>query len=449
MRKFLFIFTLTLSSMHMSAEERLSLSQCLQMGIERNLSLKTYEGNVVKGKHAISENRAKLLPQINLGAGFNDNFDPAVSVTDGTAYGKLYNVTKTLQYNASASLQLQMPLYSQTALTAVDIAKTLDHLNTLSYEKAREDLIVQISKMYYLAQNTEEQIGIICDNIKRLEELRDITKAFYDNDMALEVDVKRVSVNLENLMVQHDNAKAMLVQQYNMLKYILDYPADADIAVEHATMDIQDMAELSGLNENLYELQMLRQQQTLAEKQQKLVRDGYLPTLSLTGTWAYTAYTDKFKNWFHSGESNHWYQSNGIGLSLRVPVFDGFEKRSKIRKAQVDIDNAKISYENTLKNMRTQYANAVNDQANNQRNFSKQRDNYLLAEDVYKVTSDRYREGIASMTEVLQDEMSMSDAQNNYLTAHYNYQVSNLTLLKLTGQLERLVKGSLNDNGKR
>ena len=35
--------------------------------------------------------------------------------------------------------------------------------------------------------------------------------------------------------------------------------------------------------------------------------------------------------------------------------------------------------------------------------FSKQRDNYLLAEDIYKVTSDRYREGIASMTEVLQD----------------------------------------------
>ena len=72
--------------------------------------------------------------------------------------------------------------------------------------------------------------------------------------------------------------------------------------------------------------------------------------------------------------------------------------------------------------------------------YAKQRDNYLLAEDIYKVTSDRYREGIASMTEVLQDEMSMSDAQNNYLTAHFNYQVSNLTILKLTGQLDRLMK---------
>ena len=127
-------------------------------------------------------------------------------------------------------------------------------------------------------------------------------------------------------------------------------------------------------------------------------------------------------------------------MSRRIPVFDGFEKRSKIRKAQVDIDNARLSYENALKGMQTQYANAVNDLANNKRNFSKQRDNYLLAEEVYKVTSDRYREGITSMTEVLQDEMSMSDAQNNYLTAHFNYQVSNLTLLKLTGQLDKLIK---------
>lgn len=440
MKKTLFTFASILLASQAMAQETLSLAQCLQMGIERNLNLKTYEGNVLKGKHNISENRSRLLPQINIGAALNDNFTPPVSVTDGRAYGKPYNVTKTLQYNSSASLQLQMPLYSQTALTALEISKTLDQLNSLSYEKAREDLIVQISKMYYLAQNTEEQIGIIKDNIKRLEELRDITQAFHDNDMALSVDVKRVNVNLENLSVQYDNAKAMLTQQYNMMKYVIDYPAEKDIAVEKADIEEVNLAALSGLNENLYELQLLRTQQTLAEQQKKLAKSGYLPTLALTGNWTYMAYTDKFKNWFHSGESNHWYKSNGIGISLRIPIFDGLEKRSKIRKAQVDIDNAKFSYENALKGMQTQYANAVNDLANNQRNFSKQRDNYLLAEDIYKVTSDRYREGIASMTEVLQDEMSMSDAQNNYLTAHFNYQVANLTLLKLTGQLEKLTK---------
>mgnify|MGYP000078479548 FL=1 len=48
--------------------------------------------------------------------------------------------------------------------------------------------------------------------------------------MAMEVDVKRVNINLENLKVQHDNAQAMMEQQLNLLKYIIDYPAEERIA---------------------------------------------------------------------------------------------------------------------------------------------------------------------------------------------------------------------------
>lgn len=82
-------------------------------------------------------------------------------------------------------------------------------------------LSLQICKMYYLGQVTAEQIVLVKANIIRLEELKDITQAFYDNGMAMEVDVKRVNINLENLKVQYDNAQAMLEQQLNLLKYII------------------------------------------------------------------------------------------------------------------------------------------------------------------------------------------------------------------------------------
>ena len=232
-------------------------------------------------------------------------------------------------------------------------------------------------------------------NITRLEELRDITQAFYDNGMAMEVDVKRVNINLENLKVQHDNAQAMMEQQLNLLKYIIDYPAEENIALVPVNTEMITPAALTGLSETLYELQLLQSQKQLAEQQKTIV-------------------------------------------SLRIPIFDGLDKRYKMRKATIDIENIKLAQENTRKNLQTQYLNATNDLMNNQRNFKKQKDNYLLAEDVYTVTMDRYREGIASMTEVLQDEMRMSEAQNNYISAHYNYRITNLTLLKLTGQLETL-----------
>lgn len=442
MKQLLVIFTSLCGLVPVKAQDVLTLEECLRLGIENNLSLESSRNEIRKGEHTLSENRAKLLPQINAVAGFNDNFNPPVSVTDGSAYGNPYNVTKTLQYNASAGIQLQMPLYNQTVYTAVDIARTMNELNRLSYEKAREDLILQISKMYYLSQNTAEQIALIKENISRLNELSSITQAFYDNGMAMEVDVKRVNINLENQRVQYDNAQSMLTQQLNLLKYVIDYPADKEIALTPVDTENTTSVSLTGLDNNQYELQLLQSKQKLAEQQRKMIGQGYIPSLSLTGSWMYSAYTDKAKNWFHSGPSNHWYNSSGIGLTLRIPIFDGLDKRAKMKKAKIEIENAKLSYENALKNMQTQYLNATNELMNSQRNFRKQKDNYLLAEDVYQVTTDRYREGIASMTEVLQDEMRMSEAQNNYINAHYNYQVTNLSLLKLTGQLETLFNGN-------
>lgn len=65
-----------------------------------------------------------------------------------------------------------MPLYNQTLYTTVSIAKVMDEMNRLSYEKAREDLILEICKIYYLGQTTTEQITLIKANITRLEELK-------------------------------------------------------------------------------------------------------------------------------------------------------------------------------------------------------------------------------------------------------------------------------------
>lgn len=437
--KKIFLFCIALGTFSaMQAQEMLTLSQCLQMAVDNNLSLQKSRNEIAKGKYSISENQAKLLPQINAVAQLNDNFTPPVSVTDGSAYGKPYNVTKTLQYNASAGLQLQMPLYNQMVYTAIDIAKIADQLNKLSYEKAREDLIMQTAKMYYMAQNTSEQIRLVNDNIKRLEELRDITQAFYDNQMSLEVDLKRVNLNIENLTVQRDNAVAMLEQQYTMLKYVIDYPADKNIKVTDVNPNQIEIVKADGLNVNLYELQLLQQKKKLTQKQIKLAKDGYLPSVSLTVSLMYSAFTDKIEHWIHSGDSNHWYGSNGLGVQLRVPVFDGFEKRSKIRKAKVEAESARIGYEDALKGMQANYVNAVSEVNNSQRNYKKQLDNYVLAQDVYNVTADQYKEGVTSMTAVLQDEMRMSEAMNNYLNAYYRYKVANLSLLKLTGQLEQV-----------
>ncbi|MCM0687074.1 TolC family protein [Barnesiella sp. B2-R-119] len=420
--------------------QAMTLKECIEMGIANNLSLQNKNLNVQKSKYGISENRFKLLPVINAFANFTNSPEPAVSVTDGSKYGTPYNVTKTLRYNANGGLQLQLPLYNQTLYTSIAISELVNRIDLLSYEKAKEDLIVEIGKLYFLGQTTICQLQIIEGNIARLDSLRNITQAFFDNGMAMDVDVKRVEINLENMRIQYHNAQAMLNQQLNLLKYTLDLPSEYEITLTPLNPDITGNVRFNGLSDSLYELQLLDTQTQLLKKQGRIINQGYIPSLNFTSQLAYSAYTDKFKHFFHSHISNKWYESFNFGLSLKIPIFDGLSKHTKKQQANVEYRKAVLQQENTRKQLETQYTNSVSDLMNNQRNYEKQQSNYKLAEEVYLVTTDKYKEGIASMTELLQDELRLTEAQNGYLSAHYNYKIAELNLLKLTQQLDILTQ---------
>lgn len=422
------------------AQQTLTLKECLEMGIERNLQLQQKQNQISRSQMAVSERRASLLPQINGYFNLNDNFQPQTNVAYSKA-GGVFAVSEMMQYNAAGGVQLSMPLYNQSLYTAINVQKLMAELSSMQYDKAREDLIIQIAQLYYLGQMTAEQIRLLDNNVERLTQLRDITAAMSENGMALEVDVQRIDINLKTIKVNRQNSESLLEQQLNTLKYVIDYAPEEQIRLSPIRVDEQPQVVLSGVSELLPELRMLSQQQALQESQIRLIKNGYLPSLSLTGSAGLNTFSDKFSGWLDgSSDHNKWYGNYGLGVSLQIPIFDGFSKKYRIRQAKVDLENARLNLRDTRQNLRKEYLNAVSTLDNNRRNYQEQLENLKLAESVYSVTSDRYREGLAGMTEVLQDEMSIDAAQNTYVSAHYNYRTAALTLLKLTGQLDTLMK---------
>lgn len=447
--KSLLVMMFTIGAIECIAQsDTLTLKRCIEIGIENNLTLQQKQQDIHIAEIGQSENRHKLIPLIQGYANFVHNVERATSVTDGSNLSKLlgvdapYMVGQGLDFQTTGGFQLSMPLYNQTLYTGIQIADKMKDISEASYEKAKEDLTVEISKLYYLAQTTAKQIELIRSNIGRMESLKSITSAFYDNDMALKVDVQRVDINLENLRTQLTNAEAMYEQQLNLLRYTLDFAPDTPILLStlKGYMDYDDSYLLRGLSPDLYELQLLNMQSEVLQKQKKMINQGYLPTLSLVGATQWTAFTDKFENYFHTHPTNKWYNHTYWGLQLNVPIFDGLAKRNKSRKVAAQYTQLQTTIADTEKKLQTQYQNSLNDWHNNIRNAERQRENYRLAESVYLVTSDQYKEGVASMSDLLQDEMRMTEAQNGYISALYKYMVSELSLLKLTGQLNRLTE---------
>ena len=426
----------------------LSLRECVQMAIDRNINVQSIRIDREKSGHKVSETRAALLPKININGNFTDNIEKAVTLLPGEIVGRpgtSIPAEMGTQFNTSAALSINQVLYNKTALTALKLSKTMEDFSRLSIEKASEELAVEVSKLYYLSLTTTKQKKLVEENIARTKRLGDIIKILVDNGMGKEVDYQRISVNLENLRTHLNNTEATLEQQLNLIRYMLVIPIEESIT-------LTDTAEMSLLSQSFMlksdfsdhiDIQLLESQKEANQLNMKMVTAGYLPTLSFVGQVAYQGYREDFKNYFQSNTENKWYSSSFIGISLSIPVFDSFEKRSKSRQAKLDYQKTVLRIDDTKENFNVNFRNALNNYQNHKINVERQKKNIELAEKVFQETALKYREGLSSMSDVLQDEMGLSSAQSAYLNALYNYKEAELKIMSLNGEIGKLINYKL------
>ncbi len=422
----------------------LSLKDCVRQAVEKNINVVQARQDKLKSGYKIEETRAVLLPQISGSGAFQDNLKLPVTMLSGDLLGQPGTVIPLemgVQYNTSVGMGINQVLYNQTALTGLKLAKANDQLNVLGVEKVSENIAQEVAKLYFLAQTSAEQKGIAEKNIARTEKIVDITKMLWDNGMGKMVDYDRINVTLENLHTQLSNTEALHEQQLNMIKYMLGVPNGTTIQLTDSvdTRLLETAPILVDDFSNHIDVQLIEKQKDIAALNQKRINSGYLPSLSFMGQVNYQGQRSDFKNYFNSSPENKWFASSYIGLNLSIPIFDGFDKRSKSRQAKVDYQKITLTLDDTKEKFSVDYKNARNNYYNYQDNVSRQEKNIQLAENVYKETALKYREGLASMSDLLQDEMGLSNAQISFLNALYNFKEAELKIMSLNGEIKQLM----------
>ncbi len=440
------IFLLFLSVGIICAAQAMTLKECIDLGITNNLALINSRIDIAKGTTGVSQNRARLLPVINGAFQFTDYLMQPVNVTTGTLLGNdfpdnpTWQTIRSMQYNVNVGVQLNVPLYNQSIYAAVDVAKTVEQLSLISYEKAVEDLTMQIGKVYYLAQSSLEQIRLTGENITRMQELCSITEAMHEQGVVLEVDLNRAMINLQNLEALKDQFAILYSQQLNMLRFLLDLSPETPLEVERMIDNIE-LFHSPGLSETLPELRLVALQKDLAQRKIGAVKAGYIPTISLTGYAGGLGYQDRFSHFFHTRESSqNWFGNCFIGLNISIPVFDANSKKLQIRQHRYEAEQAQNRIELLRNSINRDYSNALLQIRHNFEVYRTQSQSYRQAQDVYNVTEEQYREGVASMTSILQDEMQLRTAQSACVQAHCQFNLARLDLLRLSGNLSLLTK---------
>lgn len=419
------------------------LKECIRMGIERNLGLKNASIAIEAGRTTVSQARANILPQVNGTLQAGDYLKRPVNMTTSTLLGADFPDTPTwgkvrsMPLTAQGAIQVGVPLYNATIYAAINAAKVVESLNRTAYEKARLDLAVQIAHVYFMAQATLENRYLLDENIERMDSLCRITEALYHSGVVLEIDYTRVDINRKNLIAQRDQVVMLYGQQMNLMRFLLNLDATEPIDVVRMPQDITKLP-IGGLNEQLPELQLIDQKLSLLDKQIHQTQAGYLPSVTLAGQVGYMGFQERFGDFFKGSESN-WFGNAYVGLNVTIPIFDANKRKLQIRQYRHEQEQARNNRLLQYGQLREQYDNAVLQIAQTERMFMTQRENLRQSTDVYGVTEIKYKEGVSSMTELLQDEMRLREAQGNLVSAHYQFNKSQVDLLRLSGNLDEII----------
>ena len=118
--------------------------------------------------------------------------------------------------------------------------------------------------------------------------------------------------------------------------------------------------------------------------------------------------------------SQEWFDYSLLGVSLNVPIFSSFGRRSKTARARIELENAEIKSEDVRQKLLLQSETAKSDYQLSIESFQTAKKNLSLAERIEKKQQIKFFEGLSSSFDLLQAQNQLYTQQNNYVQSMLN-----------------------------
>lgn len=421
---------------------RLSLDDAVNYAWQNSNEMKNAQINIIDAEERIIENRAIGIPKLNGTVDYQRYLQVPVQVLPEpfvdliSALNPGQEVSREaaffLRNNFSAGLNLDALLFDGTYLTALKASRVYRDYVARDYDVKRREVRNQVIDVYLPVLLLAENLEILSKNRGNLEQLLKETRALYEEGFAEQLDVDRLALSLANLQVEQENLERQRDAALNVLKFTLNADQELDFVVEE---DLESLATevapelMSGtLNYQARpEVQYVEKGIELADLNIEQYKMGYYPTLR--GFMSYS----QTRQW-NTEEDAFWAPAAVVGVTLNVPIFDGWDKKAKIERAKLTREINQNQQNTLIRSIELEVTNARAAYTTALKSLEAQQRNLELAERIYNTTQIKYREGVGSSLEVNQAEQSLYTAQGNQIQALYNVAVAKYDLLTALGQ---------------
>ncbi len=441
-------------------DKKWTLQECVQYALENNITVQQTELDLENADIDRLVAEGNFIPSLNASSSISENtglsFNPVTNNPQTTTFlsvtGRI-NVGYTLFDGLRNVRQLQRAKLSKVAAE-------------FNLSKIKDDISLFVANAYL-------DVLLNKENLKVLQAQNDVTKQQIAQTQELVdggvlprgdlLEIKATNASEQQRIVTADNAvKLSLISLAQLLaidNYMMFDIAEGDYGIFGAEiLDKPIGTIIDNAEENRSEIKIAEQNLAIAEKDLQIARGAMYPTLS-----AFFGYDTRFTDATSfiqipdrdnptstqqigfvedTGQSvvgefpntvprevgaapfiEQLYTNDGIGygLSLNIPVFNGFATRANVRRSKVNIKRQEYLLEQTKLDLESTIYQAYTAAKAAKESYQAAQQAIEAQELAYQYAKDRYDVGLTNAFDFSQSKLRYDNAQIELARSKYDY----------------------------
>lgn len=425
------------------------MQRCIDHALENNLSIKQAQLSSALSSEDLLQSRLSLLPSLNGSANQNYNFGRSV---DPLTYQFVTQRIETSNFGLSANMTL---FAGFQRLNTIRQNKYLLLANASALEKTKNDITLSVITYYLqalfaqeLLKVSESQLGLSKEQVARAEK-NVAVGAITDGDL---LSIRAQQAQDETNLANAKNNVEMAVLN---LKQLLDLKAEDRFAIvapggiEPANEKVRDPHEVFLQAKDIQPDISLANSRLQAARMGLLIARGSMsPRLTIGGnvntgyssgrqrvvssssqkipvfitgtdTLFQTITIPKVERTPFSDQLND-NLSQSIGFTLQVPLFNGWQTRSSIKRAKINYQKEELNLKLSENNLEKTITQASTDASAARRKYEAATQSVEYLQKAFNYTEQKYVVGLISSIEYGTAKNNLARAQSDLLQAKYD-----------------------------
>ena len=434
-RKLIFVLIFISGWNVAQAQEVWTLKQCIDTALVHNKTLQINRNSISISELRKKEEKANLIPKVAVNTDYKYFMElptqlmPMNTLNPQAPEGKFRELQFGVPHNINANVQLALPLYNPLVYGAIQSTQIAKELTELQFQKSQEQVIFDITMLYYNAQIIAHQLAFLDSNIVNTERLFKNIQLLKDQLMAKGSDVSKVKLQFEQLNTRRQDVQNKHIQLLNALKLNMGISLGQNISVVN---EIKQEISLESKTRNVLEIKIIQKQNQLLQSNLKtLSQSRILPSINIIASYGITGFGYEKK----PNDFLKFYPIGFSGIQLNYPIFNGTVIQRKINQKKLEITNNELQTKFITEKNDMEIENAIRQKTIAQSTITNTESQIGLAKNIYEQTILQHKQGTACLTDILLADNALRDAQQNYLNSVMDYMKGDLELKKLTGTI--------------